>query len=123
MYDSYGLELCIMYDSYGAYLCILWTICMYKFSRCHVVVFSQFFSSIYRFLTKISRFLTKNAQISPHRFSEKSADLSAKPADLSVFPVSVFLRISGAFRLNFLDFCRFLLNFSKTDGIDDVRFS
>jgi hypothetical protein len=42
VYDFYGLKLCIMYDSHGVYLCILWTICMYKFSRYHVVVFMIF---------------------------------------------------------------------------------
>jgi hypothetical protein len=31
-----------MYDSYGVYLRVLWTICMYKFSRCHVGVFTVF---------------------------------------------------------------------------------
>jgi hypothetical protein len=42
MYDSYGLELCNMYDSHGIYLRVLWAICMYKFSRCYVVVFHGF---------------------------------------------------------------------------------
>jgi hypothetical protein len=42
MYDFYGLELCTMYDSHDIYLRVLWTICMYKFSRCHVV-FHGFF--------------------------------------------------------------------------------
>jgi hypothetical protein len=39
MYDFYGLELCIMYDSLVVYLRVLWIICMYKFSRCHIVGF------------------------------------------------------------------------------------
>jgi hypothetical protein len=43
MYDSHGLELCTMYNSHSVYLCILWTICMYKFSRCHDVVFHDLF--------------------------------------------------------------------------------
>jgi hypothetical protein len=42
MYDFYGLELCIMYDSHVVYLRVLWTICMYKFSRCHIVGFHDF---------------------------------------------------------------------------------
>jgi hypothetical protein len=40
--DYYGLELCTMYDSHGVYLRILWTIYMYKFSRCHVIIFTVF---------------------------------------------------------------------------------
>jgi hypothetical protein len=43
VYDFYGLELCTMYDSHGVYLCVLWTICVYKFSRCHVIAFHGFF--------------------------------------------------------------------------------
>jgi hypothetical protein len=31
-----------MYDSHDIYLRVLWTICMYKFSRCHVIVFTVF---------------------------------------------------------------------------------
>jgi hypothetical protein len=40
MYDSYVIELCIMYDSHGVYLRVLRTICMYNFSRCHVIIFT-----------------------------------------------------------------------------------
>jgi hypothetical protein len=43
MYDSHGLELCTMHDSYGIYLCVLLTNCMYKFSRCHAIIFHNFF--------------------------------------------------------------------------------
>jgi hypothetical protein len=43
MHDSYGLELRTMYDSHSVYLRVLWTICMYKFSRCHVIIFHGFF--------------------------------------------------------------------------------
>jgi hypothetical protein len=42
MYDSHGVDLCIMYDSHGVYLSVLRTICMYKFSRCHTVIFHVF---------------------------------------------------------------------------------
>jgi hypothetical protein len=42
MYASHGVDLCTMYDSHGVYLCILLTICMYKFSRCHAIVFHGF---------------------------------------------------------------------------------
>jgi hypothetical protein len=50
MYDSYGVDLCTMYDSYDVYLRVLWTICMYKFSRCHAVVFHDFFFPMTDFL-------------------------------------------------------------------------
>jgi hypothetical protein len=43
MYDSHDLKLCTMYDSHCVYLRVLWTICMYKFRRCHAVVFHGFF--------------------------------------------------------------------------------
>jgi hypothetical protein len=43
MYDSHSVDLCIMCDSHGVYLCVVWTICKYKFSRCHAVVFHGFF--------------------------------------------------------------------------------
>jgi hypothetical protein len=39
LYDSHDLYLCIMYEFYGVYLHVLWTICMYKLSKCHIVVF------------------------------------------------------------------------------------
>jgi hypothetical protein len=42
MYDFHVLELCTMYESHGIYLRVLWTICMYKFSKCHAVVFMVF---------------------------------------------------------------------------------
>jgi hypothetical protein len=42
VYNFYDIELCIMYDSHDAYLCVLLTICIYKFSICHVVVFTVF---------------------------------------------------------------------------------
>jgi hypothetical protein len=45
VYDFYGLELCIMYDSHVIYLRILWIIYMYKFSRCHIIIFHGFFVS------------------------------------------------------------------------------
>jgi hypothetical protein len=43
MYDSHGFELCTMYDSHVIYLRVLCTIYMYKFSRCHAVIFHGFF--------------------------------------------------------------------------------
>jgi hypothetical protein len=49
MYDSHGVELCTMYDSHSVYLCVLWTICMYKFSRCHAIIFHGFFFPLTNF--------------------------------------------------------------------------
>ena len=56
MYASHGVDLCTMYDSHGVYLCILLTICMYKFSRCHVVVFHGFFVPFTDFRQKSADF-------------------------------------------------------------------
>jgi hypothetical protein len=87
MYDFYGLKLCTMYDSHSVYLRVLWTICMYKFNRSHVVVF-HIFRSIYQFSTKIGRFLAKFVQKSSRK---KSADLSVKPAIIQCFRFSLFI--------------------------------
>jgi hypothetical protein len=70
MYDSYGLELCIMYDSHGVYLRVLWTICMYKFSRCHVVVFHSFFVPFTEFRQKPPR--TRHAGFQKKRLIYRS---------------------------------------------------
>jgi hypothetical protein len=43
MYDSHDFELYIMYDSHDVYLYVLLTICMYKFSRWHAIIFHDFF--------------------------------------------------------------------------------
>jgi hypothetical protein len=59
MYDFYGLELCIMYDSHGVYLRVLRTIYMYKFNRCHVVVFHGFFVPFTDFRQKLAGFRHK----------------------------------------------------------------
>jgi hypothetical protein len=42
IYDSHGVDLYTIYDSHSVYLCVLCTICMYKFSRCHAVIFYVF---------------------------------------------------------------------------------
>jgi hypothetical protein len=88
MYDSHGLELCIMYDSHGFYLRVLWTICIYKFSRCHAAVFHSFsfhlpifgknrpvsgkirpkiataiFRKNYRFIGEVGRLIVKTGRI------------------------------------------------------------
>jgi hypothetical protein len=56
IYDSHGLELCTMCDSHCVYLHVLWTIYMYKFSRCHVIVFYDFFFSFTDFRQNLSGF-------------------------------------------------------------------
>jgi hypothetical protein len=56
MYDSHDVELCTMYDSHSVYLRVLWTICMYKFSICHDVVFHGFFFSLTDFRQNLSEF-------------------------------------------------------------------
>jgi hypothetical protein len=48
-----------MYDSHGVYLRVLWTICMYKFSRCHVIVFHSFFVPFTDFQQKLAGFWQK----------------------------------------------------------------
>jgi hypothetical protein len=78
LHDSY-LELCTMYDSYGVYLCVLWTICMYKFNRCHVVVFTVF------------------------SFHERRFSGGDQP-HFGVPGFHYFYIVSGAFQPNFLDF-------------------
>jgi hypothetical protein len=60
MYDSHGLELCTMYDSHDIYLLVLWNICMYKFSRCHPVVFHDFFVPFTDFRQKSPSFWQKS---------------------------------------------------------------
>jgi hypothetical protein len=85
VYDFYGLELCTMYDSYDVYLRVLWTICIYKFSRCHVVVFHGFFVPFIDFwhkpsgnrhagFLKIGRFIGQTGQfISAPSFTVSSS--------------------------------------------------
>jgi hypothetical protein len=98
MYDSHGVDLCIMYDSHDVYLRILCTICMYKFSRYHTVIFHDFFSND-RFFIKFDRFLPKFVWKSRGRFSEKklfdfslkSADNSAKSAEIRDSEIQLFL--------------------------------
>jgi hypothetical protein len=67
---------------------------MYKFSRCHIIVF-MIFRSIYRFSTKIARFLTKFGRKSPRQFSKKNCRFSV----FSVFtvPLSCLRCISTEF--------------------------
>jgi hypothetical protein len=57
MYDFHGVELYTIYDSHDVYLHVLQTIYMYKFSRCHAIIFHGFFLSVDRFSAKFIRFL------------------------------------------------------------------
>jgi hypothetical protein len=88
MYASNCLELCTMYDSHGVYLCVLWTICMYKFSTTHVVVFHGFFILFTEFLQKSAGFWQKPSGTHRTGLSVKPADLSVKSADLSPKPAA-----------------------------------
>jgi hypothetical protein len=116
MYDSYGLELCTMYDSHDVYLRVLWTICMYKFSRCHIVIFHVFSFHLPNF--------DKNQPVSDKdRLGLTTPVFRKNQPHFSVFGFHRSSVVSGAFRSNFADFHRFLLNFSKTDGIGEIRFS
>jgi hypothetical protein len=97
-------ELYTMYDSHGVYLRVLWIICLYKFSRCHAVIFTVF-CSIYRFSAKIVRFLTKFTRILTHRFFGKSLIYRwNRPINRQNWP-------------NFPEFHQIFPNFPKTDGI------
>jgi hypothetical protein len=82
---SHGLKLCTMYNSHDVYLCVLWTIYMYKFSRCHGVVFYGFLFHL-PILTKIVRFQAKFNRKSPRRFSEKTGQFISETGHISVFP-------------------------------------
>jgi hypothetical protein len=73
MYDSHNVDLCNMCDSHGVYLRVLWTIYMDKFSRCHVIVFHDFFCSNDQFSGKFDRFLQKSSGNHQPDFREKSA--------------------------------------------------
>jgi hypothetical protein len=110
IYASNCLELCTMYDSHGVYLCVLWTICMYKFSITHVVVFHSFFAFT-EFRQKSTGFRQKPSGTHHTGLSVKPADLSPKPAAFQCFRFSLFFH-----RLRCIS-----PNFSKTDS--DVRFS
>jgi hypothetical protein len=73
MYDSYGHELCIIYDSHDVYLRASWTICMYKFSRCHTVVFYGFFFAFTDFLQNSPGFWQNSPGNHHDEFREKSS--------------------------------------------------
>jgi hypothetical protein len=43
---THDVDLGTMCDSHCVYLCVLWTICMYKFSRCYTIFHGFFFPMI-----------------------------------------------------------------------------
>jgi hypothetical protein len=71
IYDSHGLELYTMYDSHGVYLRVLWSIYIYKFSRCHVV-FYDFFVPFTDFRQKSSGFCQTSPENHHANFLKKS---------------------------------------------------
>jgi hypothetical protein len=101
MYDSYGLELCTMYDSHDVYLRVLWTICMYKFSRCHIVIFHVFSFHLPNF--------DKNQPVSDKDRPGLTTPVFRKTSRISVFPVFTVPPSSlvhfGRIFLIFTDFC------------------
>jgi hypothetical protein len=91
MYDSHGLELYTMYDSHGVYLRVLWSIYIYKFSRCHVV-FYGFFVLFTDFRQKSPGFCQTSPENHHANFKKKIADLSVKLAEFRYSQFSLFLR-------------------------------
>jgi hypothetical protein len=86
MYNSHGLEWCTIYNSHGVYLRVLWTICMYKFSSCHTVVFHGFLFHL-PISVKIASFLTKFVRKSSRRFLVKASRFIGETGRISVFSV------------------------------------
>jgi hypothetical protein len=95
MYDSHGLELCTIYDSHDVYLRVLWTICMYKFSTCHVVIFTGFsfhlliFDKNHPVSGKIRPEIAMPIFRKNHRFIGEIGRLIAKTGQISVFLISI----------------------------------
>jgi hypothetical protein len=106
-----------MYDSHSVYLHVLWIIYMYKFSRCHVVVFHGFFVPFTEFRQKLAGFRQKTARNSPRRFSKKTAAFIGETGRIFVFPVFTVPPSSpmhfGRFFHIFTEFCRI---FQKSMG-------
>jgi hypothetical protein len=102
-----------MYDSHGVYLRVLRTIYMYKFNRCHVVVFHGFFVPFTDFRQKLAGFRHKPPG---NRRASFLKNWSIYRPNRLIYRCSWFYCssvVSGAFRLNFSDFRRFLPNFQK----------
>jgi hypothetical protein len=90
---------------------------MYKFSRCHAVIFHDFFIQFTDFWQKSPIFLAKFVRKSPCPFLEKTGRFIGETGRISVFLVFIVHPSStvhfGRIFLNFTDF------FSKTDGIGE----
>jgi hypothetical protein len=113
IYDSHGLELCTIYDSHDIYLCVLWTIYIYKFSRCHAVVFTVFSFHLLIF--------DKNRRQNSPR--NHHADFQEKPANFLFSGFSLFLRclrcVSAEF---FFQVSPISFEFFKIQPIESVRY-
>jgi hypothetical protein len=86
IYDSRGVDLYIMCDSNGVYLHVLRTICMYKFSRYHVIIFHTFFFPMTDLLKNLTGFCQNSTGNHQTDLSVKVGDLSVNSADNSVKP-------------------------------------
>jgi hypothetical protein len=85
---------------------------MYKFSRCHVIIFHGFFVPFTIFDKDQPVSGTNRLEIA-RRFSKKLADLSVKLADLSVFLISLFLCSLRCVSAEFSRFSPFFTEFFK----------
>jgi hypothetical protein len=105
-----------MYDSHDDYLHVLWTIYMYKFSRCHVVVFHGFFIPFTDFRQKSAAFRHKPPENRPPVFSKTGRFIGQSSQFISVhsftIPPSSLVHFSRIFPI-FADFYR---NFQKPTG-------
>jgi hypothetical protein len=106
MYDSHGLELCTMYDSHDVDLRVLWTICIYKFSRYHIVVFHGFFFLFTDFWQNLLGFWQNSPRNRPNEFQENHqfigevGQLIVKIGWISVFWISTIPQSSPAVSKN-----------------------
>jgi hypothetical protein len=113
MYDSYIIELCTMYDFHGIYLRVLWTIYMYKISRCHVVIFYGFFVPFTEFQQKSVGSDKNRAELITSVF-RKTGRFIGEIGRISVFPIftvppSSPVRFDRIFSI-FTDFYRIFKN-------------
>jgi hypothetical protein len=127
---NYLHVLCMIFMVLRCVLCMTLMVFIYVYYKLFactnlvdiMLLFSQFFCSIYRFSIKIGRFSAQTIRKSPTGFLK--TQLIYRPNRL-IYRCSRFhcsSVVSGAFWLNFPNFHQILLIFSKTDGIGDVRF-
>jgi hypothetical protein len=113
MYDFYGLELCTIYDSHVIYLRVLWTICIYKFSRCHAVVFHDFFVLFTNFWQKMIGFWHKPPGNYHVSFWKTDSFISQTSRFIDVPGFTVTPSPPVHFNQIFLIFTEFYQNFQK----------